>query len=75
MKTVDNCPHCGVSLIGEPIPQELLDKGYYSTTHWRREIGMEYPELYDGVWEWMCPDCNGKWDSVVKKLRRNDEAK
>lgn len=61
-----NCPHCHKSLQGEPIPEE--DQPYFNATHFELQIGIEHPELYDGVWEWMCPFCQGKWDSEVKKI-------
>lgn len=64
---MNNCPHCNTSLIGDPIPKDIVE--HYSGTHWRREIGIEYPGKYDGIWEWKCPDCGGTWDSEVKKLR------
>ena len=67
----DNCPHCNANLNGDPIPAGLAAN--YSGTHWRREIGMEYPEKYDGVWEWMCPDCKGTWPSEVAKLRSENK--
>lgn len=66
---MNNCPHCNVSLLGGPIPEELR-KHYSPPYFWRREIGHEYPEKYDGVWEWSCPDCNGTWPSEVQKLKR-----
>ena len=70
VSNTDHCPHCGVSLIGEPISEELRVAGHYGdSTHWRREIGIEYPGRYDGVWEWECPDCKGTWLSEVAKLR------
>lgn len=57
-----NCPHCGADLKGDPIPQEAIDAGYYgSATHFRREIGVEVPGVYDGILYWICPDCPGKW--------------
>jgi len=65
----DNCPHCGVSLIGDPIPKELREH-YLPPYHWRREIGLEDRTKYDGVWEWKCPDCHKCWDSEVKKLKQ-----
>jgi len=63
MTRPDNCPHCGVSLLGEPISQESRDKGYYrpDSTHFRREFGNEIPGVYDGVLFWGCPDCGGTW--------------
>ena len=66
MSELRYCPHCGTDLQGDEIPGDI--KKYYSGTHWRREIGMEYPEKYDGVWEWQCPDCNGTWPSEVQQL-------
>ena len=27
----------------------------------RREIGIEYPKLYDGVSVYECPDCKFRW--------------
>lgn len=69
---MDNCPHCKVSLLGDPIPEESRE--HYSPPYfWRREIGREDPEKYDGVWEWLCPDCEGTWPSEVQKLRKNNE--
>jgi hypothetical protein len=54
-----NCPHCGVSLLGGLIPQEQAE--YFSGTHWKREIGVEISEIYDGIYYWYCPDCKGEW--------------
>jgi predicted RNA-binding Zn-ribbon protein involved in translation (DUF1610 family) len=60
--TCDTCPHCGSSLIGDPIPAELVAAGHYGdSTHWRREIGIVDPDR-DRVVEWVCPDCGGRWD-------------
>lgn len=58
----ENCPHCKVSLVGDEISKE--HKKYYSGTHFKREIGMEFPELYDGILYYMCPDCKGEWGGV-----------
>lgn len=54
---VDNCPNCGVSWIGDPIPEDIVDK--YAGTHWRREIGIDggYMGIYDGLVAVQCPDC------------------
>lgn len=57
----DNCPECGVSLRGEPIPEEYRQRGYYSGTHFSRVIGVECRGLYDGVMYWRCPDCGYSW--------------
>lgn len=54
----DNCPNCGVSFLGGPIPKESLEF-YGGATHWRREIGIDggYMGIYDGIVAWQCPDC------------------
>lgn len=71
MSKPDNCPHCGVSLIGAEIPPEnqhyynALDKAPGSPgwiTHGRREIGIQVMGDYDGVLYWKCPDCGGVWN-------------
>jgi len=62
-----NCPHCNVSLLGESIPAEHLHYYRDGATHFKREIGIEYPKLYDGVWEWKCPDCLNVWPSEAQK--------
>jgi len=36
------------------------------TTHFSRVIGIEDPTVYDGVIEWMCPDCGGRWPRFTK---------
>lgn len=50
------CPECNASWIGEEIPDGI--KEYYYGTHWRREIHIEVPEIYDGTCAVKCPDCN-----------------
>lgn len=54
-----NCPHCKVSLLGDVIPLELRE--HRSGNYWKREIGVEDPDRYDGVYYWQCPDCGGTW--------------
>jgi len=74
-----HCPHCNADMDGGPVPAEI-NQPYefegevrypYGTAdaRWQRYIGMEYPEKYDGVWEYKCPDCGGTWPSAVAKLR------
>lgn len=58
--TLDHCPHCQVSLQGDPIPEESR-KWYGTSTHWRKEIGIEVMGVYDGVLYWQCKDCGGTW--------------
>lgn len=54
---MDNCPNCGVSWIGDPIPDDIAE--HYSGTHWRREIGISglFLGIYDGTVAIRCPDC------------------
>jgi len=55
------CPECGVSWDGGDIPKESRE--HYSPPYkWGRVIGIEDPELYDGVSFYMCPDCHTVWD-------------
>lgn len=60
---IDICPNCNSNLQGNPIPQEYIDQGMYESgaTHYSKLIGMEIPEVYDGVLCWLCPDCNFMW--------------
>lgn len=57
-----NCPHCEISLLGEEIPDE--SKPFYAGNFFKKEIGVEIPELYDGDWYYRCPECGGEWGGV-----------
>lgn len=46
----ERCPHCEVDLRNPEYPR-------YS-----RKIGVEIPEIYDGVLYWLCPDCDATWN-------------
>ena len=65
---MDNCPHCNANLLGDPIPENTRQH-HSPLYYWRRDIGIEYPEKYDGIWEWQCPDCGGKWPSETARLK------
>jgi hypothetical protein len=66
--TPEVCPYCLVCLLGDPIPE--VDHHFYAPPYFfKRVIGIEYPELYDGVWLWKCPDCLATWPSEVAKLK------
>jgi DNA-directed RNA polymerase subunit RPC12/RpoP len=56
------CPHCKADLRGEPIPEELRRMYAPGSTHYSRLIGIEIPELYDGVSYYECPECHVRWD-------------
>jgi hypothetical protein len=70
VSNLKNCPHCNANLQGGEIPQDIAH--HYSVTHWSRVIGLEYPEKYDGIWEWKCPDCLKTCPSVVQLLYLNE---
>lgn len=53
---MDNCPKCNVSFVGDPIPENIREH-YAPPYTWRREIGIEVPEIYDGLLVYRCPDC------------------
>ncbi len=69
IKEYDNCPGCGSSFIGNPIPEESIanynpldaDPNNYPNTHFRRVIGIEIKGQRDGVLHWKCPDCGFRW--------------
>lgn len=78
--SMDTCPYCHKDLTGEPIPKEYLDMGYYApgSTHYSRLIGIEEPEIYDGIIAWKCPECRAIWprkgfewgfDDLLKTLK------
>ena len=54
------CPHCKADLKGDPIRPES-QHFYGGATHFKREMGYEFPEKYDGVWYYECPDCKGQF--------------
>jgi hypothetical protein len=54
------CPECGSNWDAGPIPEE--HKGFYSPPYrFSRLVGLEFPDKYDGVWEWACPDCDARF--------------
>lgn len=59
------CPHCGADLQGDPIPEE--SQHHYSSTHFSRKIGI-YDFWKDRTVEWMCPDCDGRWERRLKSV-------
>lgn len=67
----EECPLCGVSLLGEPIPEEYRE--YYAGTHYKREIGVEIPQFYDGIYFYTCPDCRHEWGGY--RALKGDHAK
>lgn len=63
----DDCPHCGSSWIGDPIPEK--DRLAYGRTHFRRCIAI-YDRYADRTVAYKCPDC----DAVVHVVWGRDKA-
>lgn len=62
-----HCPHCGADLeivVG-------LDPG---TTRPEPVVGVEIPEVFDGVLYWMCANCRGAWHTWPPEAGRRFEA-
>ncbi len=57
--TKDNCPACGASLVGDPIPEDAREH-HGGATHYRREIGI-YDRSLDRTVAYRCPDCGHEW--------------
>ena len=69
------CQDCGADLEGTPIPSGIQHHYAEGTTHYSRRIGVEYNHHnvnhYDGISEWMCPDCGarrGRWSGKLLGL-------
>jgi hypothetical protein len=56
-----NCPFCGVSFQGDPIPEGLRAEYYGGSTHYSRLIAI-YDRDRDRTVAWRCPDCHKEWD-------------
>ena len=54
------CPVCSSDLQGAEIP-EAQRESYGGKTHFSRLIGLEVLGHYDGVAQWVCPDCRATW--------------
>lgn len=66
--TLSHCPKCNANFQGAPIPQEYIDRGLYGKkTHYSRLIGIEIRGQYDGISQWLCPDCKYTWDRFTGK--------
>jgi hypothetical protein len=62
---MSKCPHCGVSLEGDPIPEVL--QPFYGATHFTRKISV-VDRYRDRVMYWKCPDCCGTWDWSTRRF-------
>lgn len=57
---VPDCPGCGASWIGDPIPDSAR-KSYGDATHFQRRIAV-YSREQDMTVAWKCPDCGRVFD-------------
>jgi DNA-directed RNA polymerase subunit RPC12/RpoP len=62
------CPHCSSCLLDKVVPEEHREHSYGN--YYKREIGIEIPERYDGVWHFMCPDCSGTFGGVEAMFKK-----
>jgi len=65
---IEHCPACNASFDGGLIREtegfdEIKALEYYGSkdARWCRKIGIEIPEVYDGIIRWRCPDCKHEW--------------
>lgn len=71
----ENCPHCGVSLIAEPLPPVADPNGTQLPGSVNEKVmGIEIPEVFDGVLYWMCLSCRGAWHYWTTEWGRRYEA-
>lgn len=71
----EECPACGSKMQGEPIPQEVRDRGGYGDlTHYSRCMGYDIRGVYDGVLIWGCPDCGHLWPRFPESDRLHTRA-
>lgn len=67
-----SCPKCNADFRGKEIPME--HRSFYpdGLTHYSRIIGVEYPEIYDGIIAWRCPDCRSMFPRFPLSLYESD---
>jgi hypothetical protein len=56
----EKCPHCGVSLLAEPI-RSRIQADFGGQTHVRRDILVKHRDAGEDVMYRQCPDCGGRW--------------
>lgn len=54
------CPNCGLELTHRPVIGSDI-----TTTR----VGVEYPDLYDGILFWRCPQCAWAWPREFRHQR------
>ena len=58
LKDTERCPACLMSWRGNPIPEESRHLYSEGKAHFSKLIGVELPNVFDGVHHWQCPYCN-----------------
>lgn len=66
------CPECGITWIGDEIPEEHRelygDKQHFMANIMGVEYGYPSPEQYDGISEWKCTGCGTRWGRWTHKI-------
>lgn len=76
---LDKCPHCDAEWKYEfKHPDDEKSSVAGQTRTYSRLIGLQYsyddPNHYDGVSEWVCPDCRIRWGRWSMKVLKEDES-
>ena len=71
---LENCPSCNSNWVSSMIPQESIDKGYYSPDQkfFSRVFGVEYLGT-DRTHHYQCPDCHQCWNREGRPIDPNNE--
>jgi hypothetical protein len=56
----EHCPHCGLSLLADPIPSGI-QADFDGQTRARRDILVKHRDAGEDVMYLQCPDCGGRW--------------
>lgn len=75
---LDKCPHCDVEWKYEhKHPDDEKSSAAGKTITYSRllahQYGYDHPQHYDGVSEWVCPDCRMRWGRWSMKVLIGDE--
>jgi hypothetical protein len=59
------CPVCGTSWVGDPIPEALRKDYGVDATHYSRLILIKIWDGSPGIKRYECPDCHTRWDGWI----------
>ena len=72
------CPVCAFSFQGKEIAEEHRESYYGGKTHYSTLVAIEYPyghpQRYDGVSEYMCPNCKTRWGRWTGNILGENES-